>query len=87
VTLCYGIPVSNTTVCSGHGKCISANSCSCDSGFVGPQCQSKMQASSSAIVRNVTDVSVNEADSGKGMSQSVFHIVLVLVMLCCISFY
>lgn len=35
---CFGIPDSDPTVCSGHGTCIAENTCSCNEGWYGVQC-------------------------------------------------
>ncbi|KAG2388531.1 hypothetical protein C9374_000695 [Naegleria lovaniensis] len=38
-TTCNGIAHSNSAVCSGRGKCIGQNLCSCPTGVVGSDCQ------------------------------------------------
>ncbi|EFC43523.1 predicted protein [Naegleria gruberi] len=35
---CYGQSSSSSSVCSGHGKCISKNNCSCSVGYYGNKC-------------------------------------------------
>jgi len=39
---CFGKSICKNPineVCSGHGKCINWNQCSCDEGYSGPECQ------------------------------------------------
>jgi hypothetical protein len=36
---CYGINSGYSSICSGHGQCVSPNNCSCDSGYTGYECQ------------------------------------------------
>ena len=38
-TICYGTKYSEQGVCSGNGKCIGMNSCSCSKGYTGDNCQ------------------------------------------------
>ncbi|MBW3019816.1 putative metal-binding motif-containing protein [Candidatus Woesearchaeota archaeon] len=38
---CYNIDYTNSSVCSSNGVCISENTCSCDSGYFGNECQIK----------------------------------------------
>jgi alpha-tubulin suppressor-like RCC1 family protein len=39
---CYGVFADDTYSCTGHGTCIANDTCVCDSGFVGPQCNLPM---------------------------------------------
>nr|CAG4717464.1 unnamed protein product [Naegleria fowleri] len=36
---CYGVSAFTSSVCSGHGSCISENTCQCQVGFFGATCQ------------------------------------------------
>jgi len=36
---CYGISFDNSTVCSGHGTCLTEDSCSCQPSYSGDQCE------------------------------------------------
>jgi len=36
---CYGINSSSSSICSGHGQCVSPNNCSCDNGYSRYECQ------------------------------------------------
>jgi hypothetical protein len=35
---CFGITYNNPSVCSGHGNCVSTDTCICDSGWIGADC-------------------------------------------------
>eukprot|EP01080_Neovahlkampfia_damariscottae_P004934 gene4934-8531_t len=37
--LCYGKPQNDPNVCSGQGTCTNTDSCSCENGYTGDQCQ------------------------------------------------
>jgi hypothetical protein len=36
---CFGIPSSNSSVCSGRGSCIAPDSCSCQQNYFGTKCE------------------------------------------------
>ncbi|MFC2003757.1 thioredoxin domain-containing protein, partial [Chloroflexota bacterium] len=36
---CFGILSMSQDVCSGHGQCIATNTCVCDTGYSGPECE------------------------------------------------
>ncbi|EFC50530.1 predicted protein [Naegleria gruberi] len=38
-TSCFGVPYLNSSVCSGKGRCVDTDSCSCNQGFTGRNCQ------------------------------------------------
>jgi hypothetical protein len=36
---CFGVPISNSSICSGKGLCVTIDTCSCYSGFSGLNCE------------------------------------------------
>ena len=37
--MCFGVSGGDSRVCSGHGKCLDTNVCSCQDGYTGTECQ------------------------------------------------
>lgn len=49
---CFGVSFAaddTSTICSGHGKCIGEDTCQCDVGFVGAQCQNQVFCNGIAV--------------------------------------
>jgi hypothetical protein len=44
--ICYGVNATSPNVCSRRGSCIAFNTCSCNNGFSGPQCEQGSGAAS-----------------------------------------
>ena len=36
---CYGVPATDPAVCGSHGDCVADDTCLCDTGWAGEQCE------------------------------------------------
>jgi hypothetical protein len=59
---CFGISDKNSSVCSGKGKCTNADTCSCDTGYGSPSCNTTSCFGTLATDPNIC--------SGRGFCQS-----------------
>jgi hypothetical protein len=68
---CYGINSGSSSICSGHGQCVSPNNCSCNSGYTGYNCQLNIcyginQTSTNVCSGNGQCVSPNNCSCNSG---------------------